>query len=55
MNGIGYAFSRAMSYLETPLLFAWIVVLLLLMAVLEFGVLRPLKRRTMRWRRGAGQ
>jgi NitT/TauT family transport system permease protein len=55
MNGIGYAFSRAMSYLETPLLFAWIVVLLILMAVLEFGVLRPLKRRTMRWRRGAGQ
>ncbi len=55
MNGIGYAFSRAMSYLETPLLFAWIVVLLALMAVLEFGVLRPLRRRTMRWRKGVGR
>ena len=54
MDGIGYAFSRAMSYLETPILFAWIVVLLALMAVLEFGVLRPFKRRAMRWRKGAG-
>jgi NitT/TauT family transport system permease protein len=54
MNGVGYAFSRAMSYLETPTLFAWIMVLLALMAVLEFGVLRPFKRRAMRWRKGAG-
>ncbi len=45
MNGIGHAFSRAKAYLETPELFAWIVVLLALMAVIEFGVLRPLKRR----------
>jgi NitT/TauT family transport system permease protein len=53
MEGIGHAFSRAMSYLETPELFAWIVVLLALMAVIEFGVLRPLRRRVMR-RRKAG-
>jgi NitT/TauT family transport system permease protein len=53
MNGIGHAFSRAMAYLETPELFAWIVVLLALMAVIEFGVLRPLKRRVMRWRKAA--
>jgi NitT/TauT family transport system permease protein len=51
MEGIGHAFSRAMSYLETPELFAWIVVLLALMAVIEFGVLRPLRRRVMRWRK----
>jgi NitT/TauT family transport system permease protein len=53
MDGIGHAFSRAMSYLETPELFAWIVVLLALMAVIEFGLLRPLKRRVMRWRKVA--
>jgi NitT/TauT family transport system permease protein len=53
MSGIGHSFSRAMSYLETPDLFAWIVVLLVLMALLEFGVLRPLKRRVMRWRKVA--
>jgi NitT/TauT family transport system permease protein len=51
MDGIGHAFSRAMSYLETPEVFAWILVLLALMAVIEFGVLRPLKRRVMRWRK----
>ncbi|MFH1833406.1 MAG: ABC transporter permease subunit [bacterium] len=53
MDGIGHAFSRAMSYLETPELFAWIVVLLALMGVLELGVLRPLKKRVMRWRKAA--
>jgi NitT/TauT family transport system permease protein len=50
-NGIGHAFSRAMSFLETPQLFAWVLVLLVLMAVIEFGVLRPVKRRAMRWRK----
>ncbi len=54
MNGIGHAFSRAMSYLETPEFFAWILVLLALMGVIEFGVLRPLKRRVMRWRKVGG-
>ncbi len=52
MSGIGHAFSRAMSYLETPEIYAWVVVLLALMAVIEFGALRPLKRRAMRWRKG---
>jgi len=53
MDGIGHAFSRAMSYLETPELFAWIVVLLALMGLIEFGALRPLKRWAMRWRKAA--
>ena len=38
-SGIGHAFARAMSFLETPQLFAWVLVLLALMAVIEFGVL----------------
>jgi NitT/TauT family transport system permease protein len=50
-DGIGHAFSRAMSFLETPQLYAWILVLLVLMAVIEFGVLRPVKKRAMRWRK----
>jgi len=53
MSGVGHAFSRAMSYLETPELYAWVVVLLGLMAVIEFGFLRPVKRRAMRWRKAA--
>ena len=52
MSGIGHAFYRANSNLDAPQLFAWIVVLLALMAVIEFAVLRPLKRRVMRWRKG---
>jgi len=51
MSGVGHAFSRAMSYLETPKLYAWVVVLLALMAVIEFGFLRPVKRRALRWRK----
>jgi len=51
MEGIGFAFSRASSLLDAPALFAWIVVLLALMGLLEFGLLRPLKRRVMRWRK----
>jgi NitT/TauT family transport system permease protein len=50
-DGIGHAFSRAMSNLDAPQLFAWVLVLLALMAVIEFGVLRPVRRRTMRWRK----
>jgi NitT/TauT family transport system permease protein len=53
MSGIGHAFSRASSLLETEELFAWIVVLLALLAAIEFGVLRPLDRRVTRWRKVA--
>jgi NitT/TauT family transport system permease protein len=51
VSGVGHSFSRAMSYLEIPEMFAWIIVLLALMAVIEFGVLRPLKRRVTLWRK----
>ncbi len=50
-SGIGHAFARASSLLKTPQLFAWVLVLLVLMAAIEFGVLRPVKRRAMRWRK----
>ncbi len=50
-SGIGHAFSRASSLLDTPQLFAWVLVLLALMAAIEFGVLRPVRRRVMRWRK----
>ncbi len=51
MSGIGHAFGRAKSNLEMPEVYAWIVLLLALMAVLEFGILRPLRRRVLRWRK----
>lgn len=54
MDGIGYSFSRATSYLETPEIFAWVVVLLALVGGLELGILRPVRRRSMRWRKEPG-
>ncbi len=52
MSGIGHAFARASSLLDIPQLFAWVLVLLALMAVIEFGILRPVRRRALRWRKG---
>lgn len=52
-NGVGHSFTRAESFLNTPELFAWVLVLLALMALLEFGLLRPVRRRALRWRRPA--
>lgn len=51
MSGIGHAFGRAKSNLEMPEVYAWILLLLALMALLEFGILRPLRRRVLRWRK----
>lgn len=50
-SGIGHAFSRASSLLQSERVFAWILVLLALMAAIEFGVLRPVRRRALRWRK----
>ena len=53
MSGIGHAFTRANSLLKTEEVFAWVVAILALMALLEFGVLRPLQRRVTRWKKAA--
>lgn len=50
-TGIGYEFSLARTNLETPTLFAWIAVCLLLVAGFEFGVLNPAKAYVMRWKK----
>jgi NitT/TauT family transport system permease protein len=52
-SGIGHGFARASSLLQSEVVFAWILVLLALMAVIEFGVLRPVRRRALRWRKAA--
>jgi NitT/TauT family transport system permease protein len=50
-DGIGHSFSRAMSFLKTPEVFAWVIAILALMAILEFVVLNPARKRVMRWKR----
>ena len=52
-SGIGHSFARASSLLESDNVFAWTLVLLGLMAVIEFAVLRPVRRRALRWRKVA--
>lgn len=51
-NGIGYGLSKAYMYLDTPELFAWILISLALLGLLEFGIMSPLKTYMMRWKRG---
>jgi|LGOV01.1.fsa_nt_gb NitT/TauT family transport system permease protein len=49
-EGIGHGFSRAWTHLDTPELFAWILMSLTLMGILEFGILKPIRSRLMRWK-----
>jgi len=49
-SGIGFAVSMANANLQTAKLFAWAIVLILMMLVFEYGVLNPLKRRVTRWK-----
>ncbi len=47
-EGMGQRIAIARSYLETEQLFAWILVLLLILAALEFLLIRPLKNWSLR-------
>lgn len=51
-SGIGHSFSRAWRALDVPELFAWVVLSLLLMGVLELCVLAPIRKYINRWRTG---
>ncbi|MBT9162053.1 MAG: ABC transporter permease [Dehalococcoidia bacterium] len=49
-DGIGHGFSRASRFLNAPEMFAWILVCLVLMGLLEFGFLAPVRRQLTRWK-----
>lgn len=49
-SGIGFALSMANANLETEKLFAWTIVLILMMLVFEYGFLVPLNKRVTRWK-----
>lgn len=51
-SGIGYKFSLARINLQTPELFAWIIMCLFLVGLFEFGILNPLRSHILRWKRG---
>lgn len=48
-SGIGFDLSMANSNLETEKLFAWALLLVVMMLVFEYGILQPLKRYVTRW------
>jgi len=48
-EGIGYALGVTRSNMETPQLFAWVVVSLAIVGFIEFLILRPAERHFMRW------
>ncbi|MFN8449988.1 MAG: hypothetical protein U0521_15735 [Anaerolineae bacterium] len=50
-EGIGHSFNRAWTFLKTPEMFAWMLASLTLMALLEFGIFKPLRRTLTRWQR----
>jgi NitT/TauT family transport system permease protein len=49
-DGIGHSFSVAWNWLDTPGIFAWILLALLLLGFLEFGILFPIRNRIMKWK-----
>lgn len=49
-SGIGYALSMANSNLETAELFAWGIILVLFMLIVEYLILAPLQSKVMRWK-----
>jgi len=50
-EGIGHALSLTRSNLEVPELFAWVVVCIGIVGLIEYAVLKPVERYAMRWRR----
>lgn len=49
-NGIGYRLRQAADLVQSDQVFAWTVLLVALMLVLEAGVLKPLERWLFRWK-----
>ena len=49
-SGIGYAFSLSRTNLDTPALFAWILVCLIIGGSIDLFVINPVKKYLMRWK-----
>ncbi|WP_460141551.1 ABC transporter permease [Pseudomonas sp. S2_E01] len=50
-EGIGFALANAQSAFDSGTLYAWVLLVLLLVALLEFALLQPLQRRLSAWNR----
>jgi NitT/TauT family transport system permease protein len=52
-SGVGYRLRQAADLIQTDQVFAWTLALVVMMAVLEMGVLRPLENHLFRWKKEA--
>ncbi|MDD5703739.1 MAG: ABC transporter permease [Dehalococcoidales bacterium] len=50
-NGIGHSLFLSWTFLDTPALFAWIIMAFVLLGLVEFAVLKPVRDYLMRWKR----
>jgi len=49
-DGIGYRLRQAADLVQTDQVFAWTVLLITLMLLIESGILKPLERHLFRWK-----
>jgi NitT/TauT family transport system permease protein len=49
-NGVGHQLFLSWTFLDTPSLFAWILVTFGLLGLVEFGILKPVRDRLTRWK-----
>ena len=54
-SGTGYRLRQAADLVQTDQVFAWTITMIIMMAALEMGVLKPLENHIFRWRREAEQ
>jgi len=52
-SGVGYRLRQAADLIQTDQVFAWTLALVVMMAALEMGVLRPLENHWFRWKKEA--
>jgi NitT/TauT family transport system permease protein len=54
-SGVGYRLRQAADLIQTDQVFAWTITLIVLMAAIEMGMLRPLENLLFRWKKEAEQ
>lgn len=52
-SGVGYRLRQAADLIQTDQVFAWTIALVIMMAIIEMGVLRPLENHLFRWKKEA--
>lgn len=52
-SGVGYRLRQAADLVQTDQVFAWTITMIVMMAALEMGVLKPLENHMFRWRKEA--